>query len=100
VSPFVVGIQNTSSQARAFTYSLDLGRFGLTEGKYWVHSIDEGFTIGGFKSEGTRLSFDVSLYGKAVKMLVISSSELEPLYSVDTSPPSTVSSDSSAGPFR
>ncbi|GAI95462.1 unnamed protein product, partial [marine sediment metagenome] len=41
--PFVVGIQNTSSQARASTYSLDLGRFGLTEGKYWVHSIDEGF---------------------------------------------------------
>ena len=82
-----VGIQNTSTQARAFTYSLDLERFGLPGGKYWIHSMDEGVTLGGFESEGTHLSFDMSLDGKVVKMLVISSSELKPPYSLETAPP-------------
>ena len=82
-----VGIQNTSTQARAFTYSLDLERFGLPQGKYWVHSIDEDLTLGGFESEVTHLRFDMSLDEKVVKMLVISSSELKPPYFVETAPP-------------
>lgn len=82
-----LGIQNTSTQSRAFSYSLDLERFGLAGGKYWVHSINEDLALGDFESEGIQLRFDMSLDGKAVKMLVISSSELEPPYSVDTSPP-------------
>lgn len=81
-----VGIQNTSTQARAFTYSLDLERFGLAQGKYWVYSIDEDLTLGGFESEATHLRFDMSLDEKVVKMLVISSSELKPPYSVETAP--------------
>jgi len=82
-----VGIQNTSDQVREFTHSIDLDSFGLREGKYWVHSVDEDLTLGDFESEGAHLSFRLSLDGKAVRILVISSSELKPAYSVDTSPP-------------
>ena len=83
----LVGIQNTCNQARSFTYSLGLKCFGLAEGKYWVHCIDEDLTLGDFESECAYISFALSLNGKAVKMLVISISKVKPLYSVDTSPP-------------
>jgi WD40 repeat protein len=83
----LVGMLNFNFEDVNITYSLDLECFGLPDGEYWVHSLDENTTVGRFESYASKLEMPVVLQGKdATKLYLISQEKPEPAYSVDVSP--------------
>lgn len=83
----LAGLSNFNLENRSITYSLDLKRFQLPQGGYWVHSLDEDETIGRFNSSATVLEVPLDLPGKnSTKLLLISRERPEPGYSVDIFP--------------
>jgi len=83
----LAGFLNFNSADKNITYSLDLEYFGLPNGKYWVHSLDENTTVGRYESYASTLEIPVVLQGKdATKLFLISQQKPDPGYSVDVSP--------------
>ena len=83
----LAGLSNFNFENRSITYSLDLDHFGLPDGEYWVHSLDENATIGLFESNASILKVPVDLPGNnATKLLLISREKPEPGYSIEIYP--------------
>ncbi|UCH57982.1 MAG: PKD domain-containing protein, partial [Candidatus Bathyarchaeota archaeon] len=83
----LAGLSNFNFEDRSITYSLDLGHFGLPDGEYWVHSLDENATMGLFESTASILDVPVHLPGNnATKLLLISRERPEPPCSVEIFP--------------
>ena len=83
----LAGLSNFNFENRSITYSLDLDHFGLPDGEYWVHSLDENATLGLFESTASILDVPVHLPGdNATKLLLISRERPEPPYSVEIYP--------------
>jgi PKD repeat protein len=83
----LAGLSNFNFENKSITYSLDLDHFGLPDGDYWVHSLDENAIIGLFESTSSILDVPVYLPGNnATKLLIISRERPEPSYSVEIFP--------------
>jgi hypothetical protein len=82
----LAGIMNNYPQRVDLDYVLDLGRFDLPPGEYWVHSLDQNTSLGRYVSQGSVLDVPVSVGGMETRLLLISRQKPEPSYSVDTHP--------------
>jgi len=83
----LAGFSNFNFENRSITYSLDLDHFGLPDGEYWVHSLDENATIGIFESTASILDVPIQIPGNnATKLVIISRERPEPSYSVEIFP--------------
>ncbi len=67
----LVGMVNDTT-AKAFTYTLSLGRFGLPEGKYYVYLWENSLPYGEFTSDQGMLTFPVELAANDVQFFVVS----------------------------
>jgi len=82
----LAGIMNNYPHGVDVDYVLDLGRFGLPPGEYWVHSLDGNVSLGRHASEGPILVAPIHVGAMETKLLLISQKELALSYLVDTSP--------------
>ena len=82
----LAGVSNFYQEPVEFTYTLDLSRFDYDPGTYWVHSLDEGTTMGWFESEGYTLNVPIEVASQGTRLLVISDGALELDYSIDVFP--------------
>ncbi|MBD3191644.1 MAG: hypothetical protein GF308_13435 [Candidatus Heimdallarchaeota archaeon] len=83
----LAGITNMLNENRPISYSLDLDRFSLPPGNYWVHSLDANETLGQFSSTGPILSFSAEVIANGTRLLLISQTKPQPAFSVDIFPP-------------
>jgi hypothetical protein len=82
----LAGIMNNYPHGVDVDYVLDLGRFGLPPGDYWVHSLDGNVSLGRHASKGSLLEVPIRVGAMETRLLLISQEEPKPSYSVDTSP--------------
>ncbi len=82
----LTGIMNNYPHGVDVDYVLDMGRFGLTPGEYWVHSLDRNMSLGRYASEGLMLEVPIHVGAMETRLLVVSQQKPEPSYSVNTSP--------------
>jgi len=82
----MAGVSNYYDHAVKYNYTLELGRFQLAEGGYWVHSLDEDAAMGRFVSQGGILEVPLSVDPQGTKLLLISQEKPEPSYRVDVFP--------------
>jgi hypothetical protein len=80
------GLGNLQSQERSLTYHLDLSRFDLPAGEYWVYSMDEGTSLGSYASTGTRLEIPLTVAAGGTRLLIVSSQPFDPGFRVDIFP--------------
>jgi hypothetical protein len=73
---------------RDVNYTLDLSRFGLTDGNYWVHSLDKNSSIGQFTSHNLQLTVPIHLEEtNDTRLLLISKEKPTPDYWINIYPP-------------
>jgi hypothetical protein len=73
---------------RDVNYTLDLARFGLDDGDYWVHSLDKNVSMGQFSSDNLQLSVPIHLEEtNDTRLLLISKDIPTPDYWVNIYPP-------------
>ncbi len=72
---------------RDIDYKLDLGRFDLADGDYWVHSLDTNASIGLFTSVDSLLTIPIHIEANETRLLLISTEKPSPDYWINTSPP-------------
>ncbi len=82
----LAGIGNLQPQERSLTYHLDLNRFDLPEGEYWVYSLDEGASLGSYSTTVTRLEIPLTVAASGTRLLIVSSQPFDPGFSVDIFP--------------
>jgi len=82
----LAGLMNFYQESVNITYRLDLSRFDLEPDAYWVHSLDDGMTLGWFESDGSILEIPLEINPQGTRLLLVSGVELKPSYSVDVSP--------------
>lgn len=82
----LAGIMNHYPHVVDIDYVLDLGRFGLPPGEYWVHSLDQNTSLGRYDSQGPILEVPIRVGANGTRLLLISRQEPAPAYSVDTHP--------------
>jgi hypothetical protein len=82
----LAGIMNNYPHGVDIDYVLDLGRFGLPPGEYWVHSLDGNVSLGRHSSGGSVLEVPIHVGAMETRLLLISQEEPAPSYSVNTSP--------------
>ena len=75
-----------NGEARDINYTLNLDRFDLSDGDYWVHSLDENASLGLFSSDNGVLRIPIHIDANSTRLLLISKTKPEPDYWVDTSP--------------
>ena len=72
---------------RDIDYKLNLDRFDLTDGDYWVHSLDKNESIGQFTSLNSVLTVPLHVDVNATRLLLISAEKPSPDYSINIFPP-------------
>jgi len=82
----LAGVSSFYPEPINYTYALDLDRFGLPPGEYWVRSLDEGSTLGRFQSRGNLLEVPLRVEPAGTRLLLISEERPAPSYSVDVFP--------------
>ncbi len=82
----LAGIMNNYPHGVDVDYFLDLRRFGLPPGEYWVHSLDGNVSLGRHVSEGSVIEVPIHVGAMETRLLLISMEEPAPSYSVNTSP--------------
>jgi len=82
----IAGISSFYPQPINYNYTLDLSRFGLPPGEYWVHSLDEDATLGQYESRGNLLEVPLMVEPSGTRLLLISQQRPDPSYSVDIFP--------------
>ncbi len=85
--PILAGITNLYPEGRTLNYSVDLARFGLAPGPYWVHSLDANASLGQFESDGQVLKFPVEVVANGTRLLLISLMKPQPDFSIEIFPP-------------
>jgi len=90
--------ENYTAIDKDINYSLDLERFGLTDGDYWVHSLDSNETLGQFSSSDGILHVPIHVPANATRLLLISKDRPAPGYCVDIFPPVPTDEDIAAWP--
>jgi len=82
----LAGISSHQPETTNLNYALDLDRFGLAQGEYWVHSLDQNRSLGAFESKGDLLEVPIEVEAHGTRLLLISRTRPNPSYSVDVSP--------------
>jgi len=82
----LAGVASFYPQPVNITYALDLDRFDLPPGEYWVHSLDEDTTLGRYESRGNLLEVPLIVEPAGTRLLLISQQRPDPSYSVDIFP--------------
>ena len=82
----LAGVSNCHPHPVNINYTLDLDRFDLPEGEYFVHSLDENLTLGWFESQQSLLEVPLSVVENGTRLLLISRDRLDPSYSVNIFP--------------
>ena len=82
----LAGISSHQPETTNLNYALDLDRFGLAQGEYWVHSLDQNRSLGAFESKGDLLEVPIEVEAHGTRLLLISRTRPNPGYSVDVSP--------------
>ena len=82
----MAGICNFNNETRSFNYTVDLGKFGLSDGLYYVHSLDANCSLGSFQSTSGTLSFGLTVVTNGTRLLLISTEPPAPNYSIDIFP--------------
>ncbi len=82
----MAGIANLQPQERSFVYRVDLARFGLAAGDYWIFSLGEGATLGPISTNGTVLEIPLTVVANGTRLLVISAYSYEPGFRVNIFP--------------
>jgi len=82
----LAGVSNFNVENRSIAYSLDLSHFGLPDGRYWVHSLDENALIGQFESEDSSLAFTVDVGVNGTRLYLISQQKPAANYSLEIFP--------------
>ncbi|UCE09302.1 MAG: hypothetical protein JSW61_10020 [Candidatus Thorarchaeota archaeon] len=79
IEPGVIlaGISNFYNEPRSLNYTLDIGRFGLPTGSYYVHSIDTNETLGSYATSGTTLEVPLDVQANGTRLLLISQEQQE-----------------------
>ncbi|MFW9854464.1 MAG: hypothetical protein ACFFFG_05360 [Candidatus Thorarchaeota archaeon] len=83
----LAGVMNFDNNDRSFTFGLDLSRFNLPSGNYWVHSLDENRSIGRFQTNDVLLSFGTDITANGTRLFLISEEKPNPNYSINIFPP-------------
>ncbi|MHA1653474.1 MAG: hypothetical protein ACTSYX_06425 [Candidatus Thorarchaeota archaeon] len=68
-------------------YVIDLTRYNLTDGTYWVFSLDQNASLGQFESANGFLTIPLFVPANGTRLLLISPSPLEPEFWIDVFPP-------------
>ncbi|MFX1312595.1 MAG: hypothetical protein ACFFHD_08295 [Promethearchaeota archaeon] len=82
----LAGISNFYNENRSVNYSLDLNRFNLPDGNYWVHSLDTNASLGQFSSNNSILTFSLDIVANGTRLLLISQEKPNPGYSIEIFP--------------
>jgi hypothetical protein len=72
---------------RDIDYKLDLDRFGLPDGDYWVHSLDKNVSLGQFASLDSVLTVPIHIGVNETRLLLISTEKPSPSYWINIFPP-------------
>ncbi len=82
----IAGICNLRNESRFLNYTVDLRKFNLSDGEYWVHSLDANLSLGSFHSDNGVLSFPIDVVINGTRLLLISQSPPQPNYSINIFP--------------
>lgn len=82
----MAGVINFQNADRMIPYMVDLSQFGLSDGNYWVHSLDEDSLLGQFESSQQILSLMLDVVANGTRLLLISEEQPTPDYSIDIFP--------------
>jgi hypothetical protein len=82
----LAGITNHKLETINLNYALNLNRFNLAPGEYWVHSLDQNRSIGLFNSQRSVLQVPLEVAAGETRLLLISRDKPEPNYSINIFP--------------
>ena len=82
----LAAICNFNNESREFTYRVDLQEFGLPDGTYWIHSLDENRSLGTADSIKGTLSFNISVVTNGTRLLLISQERPTPDFEINIFP--------------
>jgi hypothetical protein len=82
----LAGVSNYYRHTMEVNYTLDLDRFSLPQGEYYVYSLDEDLALGWFESQRNLLEVPLSVLPHGTRLLLISREQIAPSYSVDIFP--------------
>ncbi len=80
------GICNFNNETRTFNYTVDIARFGLPDGTYWVHSLDSNSSLGSHLAVNGTLRVPVSVVANGTRILYISQERPSPSFALDIFP--------------